>query len=248
MKKALIILPFILFIVIIIYAFQVLEPQEKAQVDVSPTATLPLITNTATPTETPSTKISIGVFGDSYTAGYAVNSTQTYHAELVKLLNMNNYEASVDINISKFGWTSSDLLNAIKNETVKKLDYAILLIGTNDYAFATGEQQFRLNYVAIIESIRKYVDSDNKIILLYIPDFSGLEGGKKWANGRDLKKGIAEINNYIESIAQENGYNTVDIFTLSADMVNDKSLVHTDKFHPTAKEYSLWAEEIAKLF
>ena len=63
--------------------------------------------------------------------------------------------------------------------------------------------------------------------------------GQRYSEGRNISQGLQEFNTIIMSEGKKRGLPVVDIFSLSQQMKNDKTLIADDSLHPSAKEYAL---------
>lgn len=82
------------------------------------------------------------------------------------------------------------------------------------------------------------------MIVLSIPDYSVTPFAKE----KDRKKIAEEIdilNNINAAIAKQNKVTYINITASTRDAMNDSSLIAEDGLHPSGREYTKWAEEIA---
>ncbi|HKL36964.1 MAG TPA: GDSL-type esterase/lipase family protein, partial [Salegentibacter sp.] len=72
--------------------------------------------------------------GDSYTIGEMVPESQRWPVQLVNRLNENGYKVAPPKIIAKTGWTTGNLLNAMRSELnyTRKFDLVSILIGVNN--------------------------------------------------------------------------------------------------------------------
>jgi acyl-CoA thioesterase-1 len=119
-----------------------------------------------------------------------------------------------------------------------------LLIGVNDWVQGVDSGAFHKNLVYILGRMQSKLPNKSNLILVTIPDFSATPTGAQYANGRDISKGITQFNDIIKKEAVQRGLPVVDIFPLTQNMKNDKTLIAQDGLHPSAKEYALWQDMI----
>src|SRR5690606_11392689 len=87
--------------------------------------------------------------GDSYTIGEAVAENENFPNQLVNKMSFQNIEFETPLIIAQTGWTTGELMEAIKERNiVEKFNLATLLIGVNNqYRQASldeYEKQFEL--------------------------------------------------------------------------------------------------------
>jgi lysophospholipase L1-like esterase len=187
--------------------------------------------------------------GDSYTEGYGVATDEAWPEVLSANMQNLAYDFALSGKIAKFGWTTSDLINfGMPYLGNYDFNFAILLIGTNDYAFEVARSTFESNIINILDTIQaKLVDKQNMMILT-IPDFSLVPGGAKWAKGRDISADIKSWNEFLTSQVSQRGFSVVELYPNPDEMATDPTLILSDDFHPSAKEYQIWVDAIAETF
>ena len=72
--------------------------------------------------------------GDSYTIGESVPENKRWPVQLAARLNENGYKVAPPKIIAKTGWTTGNLLNAMRSELnyTRKFDLVSILIGVNN--------------------------------------------------------------------------------------------------------------------
>src|SRR5438552_19157638 len=78
------------------------------------------------------------------------------------------------------------------------------------------------------------------LLVVTIPDFGVTPAGPKYSRGRNIHEGITHFNQIVTEEARKRGLGVVDIFPLSKEMGQDKSLVAIDCLHPSGKSYADW--------
>ncbi len=184
--------------------------------------------------------ISYIAFGDSYTICTGTsNSNEHWPTILSKHLTESGIKTELISNPSKNGFSTQ---NVIDNELplLKKIDFATLLIGVNDWVRQEDIETYHKNLNYCIDEIQKKLSNKNHLLLITIPDFGVTPQGKLYGSGRNISNGISEFNNIIKSEAKKRGLVCVDIFPVSQQMKNNQDLVAADGLHPSAKEYAIW--------
>ncbi len=179
--------------------------------------------------------------GDSYTIGTGAKKEEAWPVLLTKHLKENKIDIELIANPSQNGWTTEDLIEAELPVLDKsKATFVTLLIGVNDWVQGVDAKTFKKRFVAIVEHIQKQLPDKNKLLIVTIPDFGVTPTGKKYSNGRDISKGIAEFNAIIIAEAKRLNLKTADLFDISKKMGTNTELVAPDGLHPSAKGYASW--------
>lgn len=184
--------------------------------------------------------------GDSYTICEGINTSFCWPNTLTKNLSEKKIDIMLLTNPSKSGYTSQDLIdNELPILAESDANFVTILIGVNDWVKNINEGVFASNLTYIVETVIEKVGSSNRILLITIPDFSATPEGEKFANGRDISKGIARFNEIIKETADYYGVNVVDIYPTTKNMKGNPELIAKDGLHPSEKEYAIWQELIA---
>ena len=90
--------------------------------------------------------------GDSYTIGQSVAVNDRFPMQAVTLLRGSGYNmADADI-IATTGWTSGNLLHAIKDKpSTNPYDFVSLLIGVNNQFRGMSVDKYRLEFIALLK-------------------------------------------------------------------------------------------------
>jgi lysophospholipase L1-like esterase len=186
--------------------------------------------------------------GDSYTIGESVLLTGSFPYQAVQMLRKSGYNFIAPEIIAKTGWTTDELQAAInQHKFLPAYDFVTLLIGVNNQYRGRSVENYKPEFESLLKQAIQF--AGNKayhVIVLSIPDWSVTP----FAEGRDRKKLAQEIDEYnsaSKSIAEKYKVYYVDITTGTREAATDTSLVAPDGLHPSAKEYSRWAEKIAIL-
>ena len=184
--------------------------------------------------------------GDSYTIGESVDESERFPVQLVEKLIASDFEVEEPEIIAVSGWTTDELSAALDaEEPIGKYDFVTLLIGVNNQYRGRDAEEFRREFIQLLNRAAGYTHSIKNVIVVSIPDW----GVTPFAidKGRDSKKVGEEIDLY-NSIKKEEAENAgahyVYITDISKEAKENKSLLAEDKLHPSAKMYSFWVERI----
>ncbi|WKZ69482.1 MAG: SGNH/GDSL hydrolase family protein [Melioribacteraceae bacterium] len=184
--------------------------------------------------------------GDSYTIGESVLESDRFPVQLTNELNKLTYNVGPPLIIAKTGWTTDELSAALdEKETIGKFDFVTLLIGVNNQYRGRDAEEFRKEFIQLLNRAAGYTHSIKNVIIVSIPDW----GVTPFAvdKGRDSQKVGEEIdiyNSIKKQEAEDAGAHYVYITDISKEAKDDESLLAHDKLHPSGKMYSLWVERI----
>ncbi len=184
--------------------------------------------------------------GDSYTIGEGVNESDRFPVQLTNELNKLTYNVGPPLIIAKTGWTTDELSAALdEKETIGKYDFVTLLIGVNNQYRGRDAEEFRKEFIQLLNRAAGYTHSIKNVIVVSIPDW----GVTPFAfdKGRDSQKVGEEIdiyNSIKKQEAEDAGAHYVYITDISKEAKDDESLLAHDKLHPSGKMYSLWVKKI----
>jgi lysophospholipase L1-like esterase len=185
------------------------------------------------------TKYTYLALGDSYTIGESVSESERFPILLTEELRKRDYEIDDPLIIAKTGLTTDE------KEPIGKFDFVTLLIGVNNQYRGRDSEEFRKEFVQLLNRASGYTQSIKNVIVVSIPDW----GVTPFAieKGRDPQKVGEEIELY-NSIKKEEteraGAHYIYITDISKEAKNDESLLAEDKLHPSEKMYSLWVDRI----
>ncbi|MEI9944855.1 MAG: SGNH/GDSL hydrolase family protein [Chitinophagaceae bacterium] len=184
--------------------------------------------------------------GDSYTIGEQVSTKENFPNQTTALLEKDGFDFKPATIIAKTGWTTDELDKAIKQSKLQsRYDFVTLLIGVNNQYRGKKVADYIPEFEALLKQAIRFAGNDTShVIVLSIPDW----GATPFANAGDRNKITVEIDEYNAAnklIALKYHVHYIDITPGSREASNDPSLVTTDGLHPSAKEYSRWAEKVA---
>ena len=195
-----------------------------------------------------STHFSWLALGDSYTIGQSVGVSERYPVQTTSLLqgeaiNMQNPEI-----IAVTGWTTQDLLNALKNKTAAT-PYSIvtLLIGVNNQYQGRSLDEYRIQFTQLLlQSIQLAGNRAGRVIVLSVPDYSVTP----FAAGSDrasIASRIDDFNAANKSISVQYQVQYLDITAASRKAATDPTLIAADSLHFSGKEYRVWSSMLEPL-
>jgi acyl-CoA thioesterase-1 len=181
--------------------------------------------------------------GDSYTIGTAVAREDAFPEQLVTARPDLGLELVANLGVN--GYTTADLirdelpaLNALAPE------FVTLLIGVNDVVQGIPAVAYESNVVDILDALQARLPPD-RLAVIAIPDYTATPAGADYGDPDDQHDAIVADNTFMARLARERGIAFVDIFDLSLQAAEDRSLVADDGLHPSAAQYALWVERIA---
>ena len=186
--------------------------------------------------------------GDSYTIGEAVPENECWPMQLVEMLNDAGKPFSKPQIIATTGWTSDELIAAIKIENPQgPFDLVSLLIGVNNQYRGYSKEVYAREFQDLLNQAIDFAGKiTNHVVVVSIPDWGATPFAKD-RNIGEIAKEIDEYNTINREISLLKGVHYVDITLGSRLSLSDYSLVTTDELHPSGKEYRRWTEEIYKI-
>lgn len=183
--------------------------------------------------------------GDSYTIGESVPESERWPVQLVARLNENDYKVAPPKIIAKTGWTTGNLLNAMRSELnyTRKFDLVSILIGVNNQyqgkSIEAYEEELREIFkLALNHSKRR----EKGVFALSIPDYGVTPFGQ--ANAETIGQEIDEFNSVFKKVAAEFNVDFYNITPISREAERDADLIAEDGLHPSGLMYRYWVDEI----
>ncbi|WP_342647169.1 SGNH/GDSL hydrolase family protein [Mucilaginibacter sp. CSA2-8R] len=181
--------------------------------------------------------------GDSYTIGESVPAEQSFPYQLSSELNKVSYKVSEPTIIARTGWTTDELIGAIRSRAMtQKFDIVTLLIGVNNQYRNYNINTYRTEFVQLLNTALTFANGNAKhVFVLSIPDW----GVTPFASGQDANQIGSEIDAYNAINQQEAakaGVSYVNITPVSRMAKTDASLTAADGLHPSAKMYGQWVQ------
>lgn len=185
--------------------------------------------------------------GDSYTIGESVPEEDRYAVQAVRELKEKGILFEMPEFIARTGWTTRDLLTAIKNRNLTRTyDLITLLIGVNNQYQGRPEEEFASEFAGLLNLAIEFAGKDpSHVIVLSIPDYSVTPFAKD-LNRSKITQQLDGFNRIIKKTVDGLGTNYLDITTGNKNAAEDIELVAEDGLHFSGKEYARWAVRIVK--
>ncbi|WP_291151202.1 SGNH/GDSL hydrolase family protein [Flavobacterium sp. UBA7680] len=225
------------------------SPEESSsETPVSPGSVTPPPT-TQIPTTPISKSINYLALGDSYTIGQSVCETCRYPEQLKTSLKALYPETSFSLKvIATTGWTTSNLLTAIKEQNPESnYDLVTLLIGVNNQYQHRDFSIYEKEFPELVTKAIALAKGDKKnVIVLSIPDYAytsfgmmfGIEGRMK------ITDEINKYNTFAENYCIMNNLTFVSITDITRNGLTNTSLVASDGLHPSESAYAMFVERM----
>jgi lysophospholipase L1-like esterase len=181
--------------------------------------------------------------GDSYTCGEAVDPSERWPVQLVKMLREQKIEIADPEIIATTGWTTDELSAGIDVANPRG-PYAMvsLLIGVNNQFRGRSVEEFRSQFAGLLKRAIGFAGGESKrVFVVSIPDWGATPFGQ--TSGRDpgqVGREIDQFNSVCREECEKAGVAFVDITPISKQAKEDRSLVAEDGLHPSGKMYGLW--------
>ena len=191
--------------------------------------------------------ISYLALGDSYTIGEGVPVFESYPYQAVQILRKKGFNLLAPEIVAKTGWTTGELQAGIDGTKFLPIyDVVTLLIGVNNQYRGKSPEEYADEFESLLKLAIAFAGNNSKrVAVLSIPDW----GATPFAEGKDRAKITAEIdafNTVNRKISSKYKVQYIDITPGTRLAATDPSLVTKDKLHPSGKEYTKWAEKVAK--
>ena len=187
--------------------------------------------------------------GDSYTIGQSVTVNERYPVQTVDVLRGMDVNMPYPEIIAVTGWTTQDLLNALKNNPPTASTYSLvtLLIGVNNQYQGRSLDEYKTQFTTLLQQAIKLAGNrPGRVVVLSVPDYSVTP----FANGRDRAAIAHEIDNFNavnKQISDQYQVLWLDITMASRMAAADPALIASDSLHFSGKEYRTWASMLAPM-
>lgn len=241
----------IVAILISIFLFSCSSEEMASEFSVIPTPapTLPVI---PLPTIIPPptlNSINYLALGDSYTIGQSVCETCRYPEQLKSNLKTAIPKTDFSLKvIARTGWTTSNLITAIKNENLApNYDLVTLLIGVNNQFQHMDFSLYEKEFPELLNKAITLAKGDYKnVIVLSIPDYAYTSFGKSYGEtGRaKISAEIDQYNMFAENYCKTKSVTFITITDITRQGLDNPGLVASDGLHPSEYAYKLFVERI----
>jgi acyl-CoA thioesterase-1 len=199
-----------------------------------------------TPVPEANTIFKILSLGDSYTIGQGVCGNCKFPIQLKKSLE-NRFESDTAINvniIAQTGWTTANLIERIKNQSISNdYDLVTLLIGVNNQFQSKEFSIYQSEFPELVNtSIKAANGIKSKVIVISIPDYAFTPFGK---GDEEISKEINMYNSFARSYCNTNDITFINITDITRQGLNNTALVANDGLHPSELAYSKFVQRIS---
>ena len=191
--------------------------------------------------------------GDSYTIGQSVCDECNFPMQLKDSLQNTLRLDTLNVEIiAVTGWTTTALINSVDpviennspDNIFKENDLVTLLIGVNNQYQGQSANDFRPEFIEILEKSLKLVNNrKERLFVVSIPDW----GASPYGFGFDRAKVSKEINDFNSVVKEESekrGLRYFDSTAISRRALLDRTLIASDGLHPSGKMYKLWVDKM----
>jgi len=183
--------------------------------------------------------------GDSYTIGESVSKKDRWPVQLVDSINKTSSKINSLKIIAKTGWTTTELLEGIENDTLEiSYDWASLMIGVNNQYRGLNINNFKNEFDILLRKAISFCGGKKKrVFVLSIPDW----GVTPFASSRNyikIKKEIDAFNEVIKKVCMESNIRYFDITEISREASYNRTLIADDGLHPSRLMYKKWIKII----
>lgn len=183
--------------------------------------------------------------GDSTGVGVGSGNDGGYPERLYQRLKKAGVKAGI-MNLARSGATTSDLLAGPLHKAVEVRPSLVTLgIGSNDLWRMVPVSGFELNLNTIADGLQR---TGAKVVVSNIIDLSRAPIAAMidvlQIPRAVLVARIVDFNARIAALAKRPGFSVVDLFGVSTREPSFAALFGNDGFHPSAKGYDRWADEL----
>lgn len=188
-------------------------------------------------------KLTFLALGDSYTIGESVSPKLRWPVQLVDSLKKKDIAVADPQIIAKTGWTTQDLLNAMKNQLEnEKFDLVSVSIGVNNQYQGKSLKDYEVDLREIFKKAIYHSNSGAKgVFAVSIPNYGATPFGAE--NSERIGQEIEEFNQVFQKVASDFNVEFYNITPISERAAQENDLVAEDGLHPSGKMYSLWVAE-----
>ncbi|MEL6974960.1 MAG: GDSL-type esterase/lipase family protein [Bacteroidota bacterium] len=185
--------------------------------------------------------------GDSYTAGTGELPKNSWPVQLVSSLKKKGITVTESLVIAKAGWTTSDLLQQLKEQKPDSdFNLVFLLIGVNNQYQGIDPALFEKEFLLLLEQCILFANNDpSRVFVLSIPDWSVTPFAKYKAKEKIVEE-LDAYNAFIEAEAKKQNVTFIDITKISRNAEVNSALIASDSLHPSKRMYKLWVKKIQK--
>lgn len=183
--------------------------------------------------------------GDSYTIGESVAEKDRWPVQLVAALHERDYKVAPPKIIAKTGWTTGNLLAAMRSELnyTRKFDLVSISIGVNNQYQGKNIEDYEEELHEIFKLALNHSKLREKgVFALSIPDYGVTPYGED--NAETIGEEIDEFNAVFRRVASEFEVDFYNITPISREAERNPELIAEDGLHPSGLMYRYWVDEI----
>ena len=185
--------------------------------------------------------------GDSYTIGEAVPVIDSFPYQTVQLLRSQKTDIAAPEIVARTGWTTDDLQAAIDGYTFQPVyDVVSLLIGVNNQYRGYFIDIYKKEFEHLLQQAIQFAGGKREcVFVLSIPDYS-ITAFAKEKDTQKIQKEIETFNVEKQSICAAYNIDFINITESTRRAENNVHLLAADGLHPSAEEYRVWAQQLAR--
>ncbi|MBQ0735278.1 SGNH/GDSL hydrolase family protein [Aquimarina celericrescens] len=180
--------------------------------------------------------------GDSYTIGQGVKQEESWPYQLKTATRTSKNKIENLTVIARTGWTTTDLLDAIQEQSPSNHDLVSLLIGVNNQFQGGSFSTFQEEFDTLLDIAINLANSNTKVMVVSIPDYGVTPFGIN--NSEIIAKELDNYNEYIKQQCTANKIAFVDVTTISRNLGASENALADDRLHPSGYQYNLWVEKM----
>jgi lysophospholipase L1-like esterase len=185
--------------------------------------------------------------GDSYTIGECVPAAESWPLLFAKTMHAKGQNFAQPIVLAKTGWTTGELIEAIRRENLqKKFNLVSLCIGVNNQYRGMDPAVFSKEFEKLLLMAIDFAGGEKQyVFVLSIPDWGVSEFGvlKGKAN---VSQEIDAYNKLAKAICLYHKVDFINITDLSRKAKTASNLLAEDGLHYSAKMHQQWVDEVIK--
>lgn len=198
-----------------------------------------------------SSEFSYLALGDSYTVGEGEVPEFTYPMQAGRVLRNEGIHFSEIQIIAKTGWTSGELLAALKNKNLKpgSFDFVSILIGVNNQYRGLPLARFKEELKELITiSLDLLNGKSNRLVLISIPDWGVTPFGHSSPQEKaDISREIDAFNQVVKQQAVDFNIPYLEITESYRSTGGFAEHVAEDGLHPNRHIYAQWASALTSI-
>lgn len=183
--------------------------------------------------------------GYSYTIGESVPAERRWPVQLAERLRTPGYKMAAPKIITKTGWTTGNLLEAMETELNVQRDFDLvsILIGVNNQYQNKSISEYETD---LNELFRKAINHsrtrEKGVFAVSIPDYGATPFGEE--NAERIGREIDEFNAVFRKVAEAYKVAFYNITPVSREAKNNPELIAEDGLHPSGLMYRYWVDLI----